>query len=338
MKKLKPYFRIILLCLILFCTGCDFFPRLEKETPKKESPAQLTIVYTEDSFLYLPFYVALHQKYFQKENLTIKLQKTNNQEALTGLQTGDYHLLLGGAENVFYAYQQGQEDKLIMLGQIAIKTGHFLLARNSEAPFTWSNVKGKVIISTGSGDTATIALEHLLRKHDLRPFLDVHIINNLPLPLRAGTFLSGTAQFILATEPTATLLEKEEAGQVVTSLDEQLEINIPIVFFTTKSQLNEKKETYRKFIMALQQGLNWLQKHSPEEIATVAQNFFPEQEEKILLRGICRYKNIGCWSETPLLTDKDLLPIQQLLLEAQELTSPLPLYELFVPSFVPESK
>jgi len=49
--------------------------------------------------------------------------------------------------------------------------------------------------------------------------------------------------------------------------------------------------------MALQQGLNWVQKHSPEEIASIAQNFFPEQEEKTLLRGICRYKNLGCWSK-----------------------------------------
>ena len=338
MQKPQPYFRIILLCLTLFCTGCDFFPRLEKETPPKESPAQLTIVYTEDSFLYLPLYVALQQKYFQKENLTINLQKTNKQAALTGLRTDEFDLMCSGPENVFYAYQQEEEEKLIMLGQIATKTGHFLLARKIEAPFTWPEVKGKIIIGTGSGDVATIALEHLLRKHDLRPFLDVHIINNLPLPLQAGTFLSGTAQFILATEPTATLLEKDEAGLVVTSLAEQLKVNIPTVFFTTKSQLQENKEVYQRFIMALQQGLNWVQKHSQEEIASIAQNFFPEQEEKTLLRGICRYKNLGCWSKTPLLTEKDLQPLQQLLLEAQELTSPLPLYELFIPSLIPESR
>jgi len=61
----------------------------------------------------------------------------------------------------------------------------------------------------------------------------------------------------------------------------------------------------------------------------LAQEFFPEQEEKTLLRGIGRYKNMGCWPETSELTEKELQELQQILLEAQELNSPLPLYELF---------
>lgn len=337
MSKPKPCFGVIVLCLALFCPGCSLLPRLEKEEPPKEATAQLTIVYAEDSLLYLPLYTAINQDFFQKENLIINLQKTNSQEALTGLRTGAYNLMLSGAETVFYAYQQDEKDKLIMLGQTAIKTGHFLLARKSEEPFTWKEVKGKVIISTASGEASTIALESILGKQDLRPFLDVHLINNLPSALRPGTFLSGTAQFMLATEPIATLSEKEGAGQVVASLDEQLGVNIPTVFLTTKNRLKEDQELYQKFINALQQGLTWVHEHSPEEIATIAQSFFPEQEEKVLLRGICRYKNLGCWPETPLLTEKALLPFQQILLDTRELNSPLPLYELIAPSFTPKS-
>ncbi|MDD4665949.1 MAG: ABC transporter substrate-binding protein [Clostridia bacterium] len=331
MRNPKPYFWMMALCLTLCLQGCRLSPHLEKEEPPQEPTAQLTIAYTEDSLLYLPLYVAINQDFFQKENLIINLQRTNSQEAVEGLRTGQYDLMLNGAEIGFYVYQQEHEDKLVFIGQTAIKNGSFLLARKNEETFTWSAVKGKVIISTASGDTSTIILENILRQHRLRPFLDVHLINNLPPLLRPGTFSGGTAHFILTTEPTATILEKEEAGQVVASLDEQLQVNVPTVFITTKSQLKENQELYQRFITALQQGLSWVNQHSPEEIATVAQSFFPEQEEKILLRGICRYKNLGCWPETPLLTGKELLPLQQLLLDAQELNSPLPLHELLAP-------
>jgi NitT/TauT family transport system substrate-binding protein len=320
---------IIFLCLTLLLQGCSPFTRSENDQEDKVSPAILTIAYQEDSLLHLPLYAAIKQDFFTQKNITVELQKINNsQEAVEGLLSGQYDLVLSGPEISFYSYQRGEPEKLVFIAQSACKNGHFLLSRKSENPFTWNEVKGKVVIGTHSGEASQIALENILRKEQLRPFLDVHMVNNLPPTLRAGIFRSGTGQFILSDEPTATILENENLGQVVTSLDEHLQINIPTVFMATKSNFKEKSELYQNFVTALQLGLTWIEEKSPEEIATVAQSFFPEQKEKILLRGICRYKNMGCWSENPLLTEKELQQFQQILLDAQELNSPLPLYEL----------
>ena len=320
---------MITLCLILFLQGCGSFTRSNNDEDDQVSPVLLTIAYQKESLLHLPLYAAIKQDFFAQKKITVELQKTNNsQEAVEGLISGQYDLLLGGPEISFYSYQRDEPEKLVFVAQSACKNGYSLLARKNENPFTWSQVKGKVIIGTQSGESSQIALENILRKEHLRPFLDVHLVNNLPPSLRSGIFRSGTGQFILCDEPTATILENEGLGQVAASLDDHLQVNIPTVFIATKSKFKEKNELFQSFVSALRLGLTWVEEKSPEEIATVAQDFFPEQKEKILLRGICRYKNIGCWSDNPLLTEKDLQQFQQILLDAQELNTPLPLYEL----------
>lgn len=324
MSKGKCSF-LILCCLLLFGSSCTPF------SPEKKAPEEilsLNLVLTNDSLLYLPLYVALEQNFFADTNLAVQLHLTEPKKALTGLQRGEYDFMCGGAPPVFYAYQQKQE-KLIMLGQIATSSGYFLLARPTNLPFSWPETKGKIIICPGSGEAATLALEYLLRQHNLRPFLDLHLINNLPPTLQKGAFLGGTADLILLDEPRATLLEKSDKGQVITSLVEALNLQLPTVIFTTQSQLEQKKVASQKLMRGLQKGQTWLNDHSPEEIATLAFKFFPKTEEKTLLRGICRYKNLGCWA-TIKLTEKDLEPLHQILEAAQELTAPLPLSELFM--------
>ena len=329
---------MIVLCLTLFLQGCIPFTRTDNGGEEKGSPAVLTIAYPEESLLHLPLYAAIKQDFFTQKNLTIKLEKTNNsQEAIEGLGNGQYDLILSGQEIGFYSYQRGEPETLVFIAKSAAKTGLFLLTRKNENPFTWSEVKGKVIIGTQSGESSQLALENILRKENLRPFLDVHLVNNLPPGLRGAIFRSGTGQFMLSDEPTATILENEGLGLVVASLDDYLQVNIPTVFIATKNNYQENSELFQSFITALQLGLTWVEEKSPEEIAAVAKDFFPEQKEKILLRGICRYKNIGCWSGSPLLTEKDLQQFQQILLDAQELNSPLPLYELIISIPIDES-
>lgn len=323
----QPFILLITISLLLLLQGCSPFQDSETEEEVKEL-STLTIVYQEDSLLYLPLYAAIKQGFFEQEKLTIELIKTTGQEAVTGLDSGQkYDLMLGGPEIGFYRYQQEEQEMIVFIGQIASKNGYFLLTRMKEKPFSWEQVKGKVIIGLNSGEAAQVSLENVLRKQHLRPFLDVHMVNNLPAALRSGIFSSGTGQFILCAEPLATILEKEELGLVVASLHDVLGINTPTVLMANKTCYQEKGELFQRLNKALRHGLTWVEEKSPEEIALVAKDYFPKQDERILLRGICRYKNMGCWPGTTELTEKELQQFQQLLLDAQELNAPLPLYE-----------
>lgn len=327
MRHPALYFLLTVFCLILWTSSCTPF---SPESPRQDAPATINIAFYEDSLLLLPLYIAQEQDYFRQEKLTINFAKTEQKEALTELAEGNYDLLVAGAENAFYAYHREEVNRILLLGKIAHHCGYFLLTRSPENPFSGAKMKGKTIICPGSGENTTLALVQLLAQHNLRPFLDVHLLNNLPLSLQMGTFLAGTAQFILAPEPRATLLEKEETAQVISSLDHVLPPPIPLTLLTSRNQLLKNNETYQNFLSALAKGLIWLEEHTPEEVANLAQQYFPGIEEKILLRGICRYKNLGSWSHSPYLTTQDLESCATLLQETKELPTPLPLLELFV--------
>lgn len=375
MCKLKTLFissfLLIIYLLIMLLPGCALLPRSSKEgSPKEATIAPITIAYQEDSLLHLPLYVALQNNFFQEEGLLVQLQKyASPQEAVESVIAGKYDLLLSGPELGFFLYQQGQPSKLVYLAQSTMKNGWFLLAREtasspqkqpagkrpsdtqppsnqpieqnellnkSTPPFDWSSVKGRVVLGAGNGEFAQIMLESILKQQQIRPYLDVHLLINLPSYLRQGTFQSGTAHFFLATEPAATILEKGESGQVVTSLSKDTEPLISSVIYAAKEKIPQKRDSYQKFMNAFSQALRWVNEHSPEELATVGKAFFPQQDEKTLIRGICRYKNLGCWSESPLLEKKELIKLHDFLLNAGELNSALPaaaLDELTEPSF-----
>lgn len=315
---MRTRFLLLLLCCLILI-GC--LPR--KMTPPEKPPGKITLIYTQDSLLYLPLYAVLKKNYDKKHNFNLELQKVDT--FTFSEETAEHLLYLGGPEEVFYGYQQ--EKKLGILSKIAAQSGHLLLSRSSQET-SWPEMKNRVIISAGSGKLASLALEYTLRKHNLKPFLDLHLINNLPEKLRPAVFQSGSGQFILIEEPGATLLEQAEAGFVIKSI--ALEVNnLPTVFFTTKKQYFP--ETYQAFNLALQAGLELIAQQTPEEIANWAVEFFPGSSEKTLIRGICRYKTLGCWPTTPEITSKELKVIQQLLLDTKELTAPLPLAELLLP-------
>lgn len=331
MNKLKLHFLIIFLFIFLL-QGCNSLQRT-KEDPQKER-ISLTIAYQEDSLIHLPLYVAQAKNFFKDEGLTVQLQTSaTSQERVAGLIGGQYDLLISGPEVGFYVYQQENQDKLVYLGQTAAKDGFFLLSRKEDENFTWSNVQGKVIIGAETGTYQEIILEDILRINKVRPFLDVHLTNNLPLSLHSGVFNSGTGHYLLVDEPRATSLERENSSHIAAYLGEHHNINLSSVVVAVKNRVHKEKEPYQKFIKALHRALLWIDEHSPEELTSIAMHYFPDQEEKNLLRGICRYKNQGCWPETPLLSEKELLKFQKIMLAAKELNSAIPINELIEPSF-----
>lgn len=353
MDSWKRFLLSILLFGYSLSCGCTWPEPGEpsKERSPNEDISTLTIAYEEDTLLHLPLYVAIQNNYFTEENLQIELQKySSKREAVEGLVTGHYHLLLSTPELAFFLYQQGQQNKLVYLAQCAVKNGWFLLARktaptgdtqtdNLPPSFNWQNTKGKIILGTRIGDLSEIILENILRQHELHPLIDVHLINNLPPSLRLGTFQSGTAHFFLATEPSATVLEKEDTAQLVTSFDQYTGALLTSVICADKEKLPAMQEAYDSFIKALSKALLWIHDHSPDELAQAATSFFPQLDEKTLLRGIARYKNLGCWPKSPLMEEPLLHKLHDYLLQAGELNSALPaeaVKEFIAPPPAPE--
>ena len=95
-----------------------------------------------------------------------------------------------------------------------------------------------------------------------------------------------------------------------------------------KSYLKENKEMLLGFTKALQKGMDFVQSHTPEEIAKVIAPQFPETEESALVTIVERYHNQDTWKENLVFEEDSFNLLQDILEESGVITERAPYDEL----------
>ena len=333
MKKRTAGFVAFLLCLLIFflfavlLTGCDTASKpgdFFRSKEEKEPAAEVSVGQVAPSLLYLPLYAAVDEGFFEQENLRVNIETAGSREsALQDVLSKKTPILFDYPETLLYQIQQGNAGNLVCFAQTAAATGSFLLARDNKKPFAWQDLKNKVIIGDKDGELPEMVLEYILRNNDLKPHQNVSIIQNLPYRAAGGVFQAGTGHYILAAEPLASQLEKENAAVIVASIEPSAGPLVSAACITSRDYLAAHRETCLQFTRALYAGQKWLDEHAPEEITALAVKYFP-QAESTLLRAVSRYKTLGIWTQTPLVDQDGFERLQEIMLYEKELNEQIP--------------
>lgn len=233
--------------------------------------------------------------------LTLFADKTMQQ-----LLSGNVDIGFSGPEQVVYIYNQGREDYPVVFGQLTQRDGSFLVGREEEENFDWSSLKGKEIIGGRPGGIPEMALEYVLKQNGLNPENDVKMVTNVDFTATAGAFKSGIGDYVALFEPTATMLEKDGAGNIVSSIGNEAGNISYTCFYTTKSYMDENPDIIQKFTNAIYKGQQWVQQHTSEEVADSINSFFPGTDKEVIVKVIDNYKNIEAYSETPEVSEDGL--------------------------------
>lgn len=272
------------------------------------------------SIFYAPMYAAINKGFFQEEGLEIEL--TTGQGAdktMTALVSGQADIGFAGPEAAIYVYNQGKEDYAVVFAQLTQRDGSFLVGRKEEPDFKWENVKGKTIIGGRPGGVPQMTLEYVLKKHGVIPGKDVEMITNLQFTATAGAFKGGMGDYVALFEPTASALEKENAGKIVASIGQDSGLIPYTAFFTTKSYMEKNPNIIQSFTNAIYKGQLWVMESPAEEVAKEIKSFFPDSDEDLLVTVINRYKEIDAWKKDPIMTEEALNNLQAVMKEAGEL-------------------
>jgi NitT/TauT family transport system substrate-binding protein len=300
---------IVLSSVAMFSTGCS-----------KQELTTIKLNEVVRSIFYAPQYVAISKGFFEEQGLKIEL--TTGQGAdktMTALLSGQCDVGFAGPEASIYVYNQGKEDYAVIFAQLSQRDGSFLVARNNEPEFKWENTKGKVIIGGRPGGIPEMALEYVLKKHGIIPGKDVEIVTNLQFTATAGAFKSGTGDYVALFEPTASMLEKENAGKIVSSIGEESGLMAYTAYFTSKSVIDKNPKMIQKFTNAFYKGQLWVQSHTAEEIAKEIKSFFPDTEDDILIAVVNRYKEIDAWCDNPITSPESFELLQDVIQSAGQL-------------------
>lgn len=233
--------------------------------------------------------------------LTILPDKTMQQ-----VLSGSVDVGFCGPEQVIYIYNQKKDDYPILFAQLTQKDGSFLVSRKDEKNFKWEYLKGKDLIGGRPGGVPEMALEYVLKNHGLQPGKDLNVITNIAFAATTGAFKGGTGDYAALFEPNASMLKKDNAGYVVSSVGKESGVIPYTCFFSTKSYIEKNPEIIEKFTRAIYKGQLWVQKHSDEEVAKSIKSFFPGTDESILVSVTKNYRSIDAFASTPILKEENL--------------------------------
>uniref|UniRef100_UPI003593D351 ABC transporter substrate-binding protein n=1 Tax=Herbivorax sp. ANBcel31 TaxID=3069754 RepID=UPI003593D351 len=281
------------------------------------------------SVFYAPQYVALNLGFFEEEGLEIEL--TTGQGAdkvMTSVLSDQADIGFAGPEAAIYVYNEGSEDFAKVFAQLTKRDGSFLVGREPEDDFKWENLKDSVVIGGRKGGVPYMTLEYVLKKNGLNPEKDLVVDTNVQFALMAGAFTGGQGDYVTLFEPTASMLEKEERGYVLASIGRESGEIPYTAYFAKKSYIEENKDLIQKFTNAVYKGQQWVQNHTPEEIAEAIMPSFPDADEDILIKVAQRYKENDAWSSDPVMKKEAFDLLQEVMKEAGELTKEVPFEDI----------
>ena len=310
-----------------------------KKDSTEEKLTKVTLNEVAHSIFYAPQYVAIEEGYFKDEGLDLTLVTGfGADKTMTAVISGEADIGFMGAEASVYAYQEGATDAVVNFAQLTQRAGNFLVAREEMPDFKWEDLKGRKVLGGRKGGMPEMVFEYILRKNGLDPQKDLTIDQSIDFGYTAAAFTGDTsADFTVEFEPSATALEKEGAGYVVASLGVDSGY-VPYTSYSAKTSYMEKNpEIIQKFTNALQKGMEYVQSHTPEEIAEVIAPQFAETDLDTVTAIVKRYYDQDTWKSNLIFEKESFELLEDILEDSGELSERVSYENLITTKYAQEA-
>ncbi|MBE6054008.1 MAG: ABC transporter substrate-binding protein [Clostridium sartagoforme] len=302
--------KLIKIVSIVALLGITTLSFISCNTKKDETNKELTKIRLNEvvrSVFYAPMYVAINEGLFEEEGLEIDLSTGQGADkTMQQVLSKNADIGFSGPEQVIYINNQGREDYPVVFAQLTQTDGSFLVGREENDNFKWTDLKGSEVIGGRPGGVPQMAFEYALKLNGLDPKNDINMVTNIDFTATSGAFKAGTGEYVTLFEPTASMLEKEGSGRIVASIGAEVGDLPYTCFFVTKSYMDENPEVIQSFTNAIYKGQKWVDTHSNEEIADSIISFFPGTDREIIISVVKNYKEINAIANKPVIEEEDL--------------------------------
>ena len=326
---------VFTLALLAGCSRKSESPGPEDAGQKEETGlTEVTLNEVAHSIFYAPMYAAVEEGYFAEEGIDLDLVcGFGADKTMTAVISGEADIGFMGSEASIYTYNEGATDYVVNFAQLTQRAGNFLVAREEMPDFRWEDLKGSVVLGGRKGGMPEMVFEYILKQNGINPETDLEINQNIDFGSTAAAFAEGQGEFTVEFEPGATTLESEGKGYVVASLGEDSGYVPYTAFSAKKSFIEENPEIIQGFTNALQKGMDYVQTHSPEEIAEVIEPQFPETDLETITTIVTRYYDQDTWKSNLIFEESSFDLLQDILESAGELAMRAPYEDLVTTEF-----
>lgn len=344
MKNKSLVFFLTVALSAVFFTGCGSAQNNNEHTKansdqisadsQTKEPTSVTLNEVAHSIFYAPMYVAIENDYFKEEGIKLDLVTGfGADKTMTAVISGEADIGFMGSEASIYTYNEGATDYVVNFAQLTQRAGNFLVAREEMDDFQWTDLKDKDVLGGRKGGMPEMVFEYILKQNGIDPAADLKINQGIDFGSTAAAFAEGNGDFTVEFEPGATSLETEGKGYVVASLGTDSGY-VPYTAYSAKqSFIDQYPDIIQGFTNALQKGMNYVQSHTPEEIAKAIEPQFPETDLSTITAIVTRYYEQDTW-KTNLIFEKESFELLQDILEsAGELDTRAPYEKLVTTEF-----
>lgn len=304
---------LVVLALILVAlplTACD-----------NNDDNKIIVNETTHSIFYAPQYLAMALGYFEEAGYEIELINGQGSDlSMTAVVTGAADIALLGPETVLYVYQQGRQDYPVVFGQLTKRDGSFLVGREFEPDFDWSNLAGKEIIMGRRGGMPAMTLQYVLNQHGYRDGENITMNYDVPFALTGPSFVSGTGDYVALFEPTASELEKEKSGFIVESIGAESGEVPYTCFVATQEYIKNNTKKLEKYLDCIYRATQYLLSHDNASIAELLLPYFEGSDKDTIASALGNYRANDSWVIYPSMTEDSFNRMQDIMQNAGELS------------------
>lgn len=313
---------IVTLCIMLLLSSSLLFG-----CGKKDDLEVIKLNEVTHSVFYAPLYIAMNNGYFEKEGLKVELTNGGGADkSMAAVLSGEADIGLMGPEAALYVVSGGAANHPVIFGQLTQKDGSFLVSKQPNEDFKFSDLVGKEIIAGRRGGVPAMVLENILREQGLHPGDELSDTNDMILNLDiqfnliAAAFEASTDAYCTLFEPTASQYEQENKGYIVAALGDYSGEIPYTAFMAKKNYLEGNPERAEKFLRAIINGYNFITQKSVDEVVLALKSSFASTSENLIKIAVESYKRINAWCATPVMQQTQLNRLQDIIIANKKLT------------------
>ncbi|MDD4291859.1 MAG: ABC transporter substrate-binding protein [Clostridia bacterium] len=318
-RKIPIVFLLALLaCVCMTMTACK--PNEEKGVIRLNEVTH--------SIFYAPQYVAMSLGYFEEAGITIELTNGGGADkVMTALLTDAADVGLMGPEACIYVYNEGRNDYPVVFGQLTKRDGSFLIGRTDE-DFDWSVLEGKEIIMGRRGGVPAMTLQYVLNQKGYFDGENITMNYSVQFNMLAPAFSSGTGDYVPLFEPTATQVVLEKIGYNLCSIGTESGEIPYTAYIATQSYINENADMLEKFLDCIYRANQYIKNNDYNQTAALIASHFDGTTVEDIAVALKSYTEIDAWMTTPSMTEESFIRLQDIMINAGELTEYAPFDKL----------
>lgn len=244
------------------------------------------------SVFYAPMYLADALGYYAEEGFEVEFTNGGGADnTMAAVLSGSADVGFCGPEAALYVLIGGSSDTPKVFGQLTKRDGSFLVSRNYEPNFKWSDLEGKEILAGRQGGVPAMTFQYVLDELGIDATLNYDVDFNY----MTAAFESGIADYCTMFEPTATEYQEAGKGYIVASVGEQSG-EIPYTCFIAKSSYIEKNsDKIEGLLRAITKATKFIMENDSATVASYLLPYFDGTSVESLENSVESYRQIDAW-------------------------------------------